>query len=128
MQTDLPFYEGPEDALRAAITALKGAKVVGLMLWPDKAADTAARQLLNCTDPSRAEKLEISQIMFILSKARDIGFHAPFFWFCGELGYEAKPVSQEKQVDRLVTVIEQASRTQADALAVLERIQRGRSA
>ena len=36
MQADLPFYDCPEDALRAAVQALGGAKQVGARLWPDK--------------------------------------------------------------------------------------------
>ena len=69
MQTDSPFYEGPEDALRAAIQALGGAKVVGPMIWPDKSVDAAAGRLLDCTNISRSEKLEIGQIMLVLKTA-----------------------------------------------------------
>ena len=41
MQTEMPFFEGPEDALREAVRAIGGPKKVGPMLWPDKTPDAA---------------------------------------------------------------------------------------
>jgi hypothetical protein len=124
MQSELPFYEGPEDALRTAVQALGGAKQVGPMLWPDKSVDAASRLLLDCINSSRSEKLEFTQIMRIFSLAKEAGCHGPFSWIAGEIGYEAKPITKAEEVDRLVSVIEQASKTQAAALAALERMQR----
>lgn len=125
MQTELPFYEGPEDALRAAVQALGGAKKVGPMLWPDKGIDTSARLLLDCINPSRAEKLEITQIMRVFALAKEAGCHSPFAWFAGEVGYDVKPITKAEEVDRLTAVVEQSSKTLAAAVAALERIQRG---
>lgn len=124
MQVELPFYEGPEDALRAAIQVLGGAKKVGAVLWPDKGVDAAARILLDCINTGRHEKLELSQVMHIFTMAKDAGFHAPFVWFCGEIGYESKPITKSEEVDRLTAVVEQSSKTLAAAVAALERIQR----
>lgn len=124
MQNELPFYEGPEDALRAAAQALGGAKKVGPMLWPDKGVDAAARHLLDCINPSRAEKLEITQLMQIFKLAKDAGYNSPFAWFANEVGYDAKPITRAEEVDRLTLVVEQSSKTLATALATLERIQR----
>lgn len=128
MQADLPFYECPEDALRAAVQSLGGAKKVGALLWPDRSIDGAARLLLDCLNPARAEKLELTQAMRIFSLARDAGFNAPFQWFAGEVGYDARPVTKAEEVDRLTTVIESSSRTLAAALATMERMQRARAA
>lgn len=125
MQTELPFYEGPEDALRAAVQALGGAKKVGALLWPDKSVDNASRQLLDCINPSRAEKLELSQIMRIFSLAKESGCHGPFSWLAGEIGYDVKPITRAEEVDRLTTVVEQSTKTLSAALAALERIQTG---
>lgn len=125
MQTELPFYEGPEDALRAAVQALGGSKRVGAMLWPDKGVDNASRLLLDCINPSRAEKLEASQIMRVFSLAKEAGCHGPFAWFAGEIGYDVKPITKAEEVDRLTTVVEQSSKTLAAALSALERIQAG---
>lgn len=127
MQVDLPFFECPEDALRAAVQALGGAKQVGAMLWPDKTPDHAGRLLLDCLNPARAEKLDLGQTMRVLRLARDAGVHAPMVWICGEVGYEAKPITKAEEIDRVTTVVEQASKTLATAVATLERLQRARA-
>lgn len=125
MQSELPFYEGPEDALRAAVQALGGAKRVGTMLWPDKGVDAASRLLLDCINPSRAEKLEATQIIRVFALAKEAGCHGPFAWFAGEVGYDVKPITKAEEVDRLTTVVEQSTKTLAAALTALERIQTG---
>jgi hypothetical protein len=128
MQADLPFFECPMDAVRSAVQALGGAKQVGSRLWPEKSPDGAGRLLLDCLNASRSEKLELAQVMRVLAWAREAGCHGPMQWICGEVGYEARPVTKAEEVDRLVTVIEETSRTMASALATLERLQRVRAA
>ncbi|MCM2537960.1 hypothetical protein [Burkholderia glumae] len=123
MQLDIPFYEGPEDALKAAVQALGGAKKIGPMLWPDKSADTAGRQLLDCLNPSRSEKLDLSQTMMIFRLARDAGCFAPFQWFALEIGFEAKPATKAEEENRITTVIERATATLSNALRMLDRMQ-----
>lgn len=125
MQAELPFFETPEDAVRAAVQALGGSKKVGTLLWNDKGIDNASRLLLDCINPGRAEKLEMSQVMLILRLAKDAGCHAPFTWMAAEIGYDVKPITRGEEVDRLTTVVEQSTKTLAQALAALERIQRG---
>lgn len=127
MQIQMPFYEGPEDALRAAIQALGGAKQVGAAIWPDKTPDAAGRLVQDCLNPSRAEKFDVTQVMFIFRKAKDVGCYSPFVWFAGDLGYDARPVTKAEEADRLTSVVEQASKTLAQAVAQLERIQISRS-
>lgn len=128
MQTELPFYEAPEDALRAMVQLLGGAKQVGARLWPDKSPDAAGRLLLDSLNPSRAEKLDVGQIMLILRMARDAGHHGAMGWIAGEVGYEAKPVTRAEEADRLALVVEQSTKTLSSALAALERLQRVRVA
>ena len=127
MQGDLPFFEGPEEALRAAVQHLGGAKKVGAMLWPDKTIDSAGRALLDGLNPARSEKLDIGQVMFILGKAKDVGYHAAFAWMASEVGYESRPITRAEEVDRLTSVIETASTTLAHAVSALERMQRANS-
>jgi hypothetical protein len=127
MQSDLPFFEGPEEALRAAVQNLGGAKKVGPMLWPDKTIDAAGRQLLDCLNTARSEKLDLGQVMFVLARAKDAGYHAAFAWMAGEVGYEARPITRAEEVDRLTSVIESASTTLANAVSALERVQRANS-
>lgn len=128
MQSEMPFYESPEQALTAAVQHLGGAKMVGAALWPDKTPDSARTRLLDCLNPSRAERLDMSEAMFILKRAKDAGMHAPFFWMAAEIGYDAKPITKAEEVDRLTTVVEQTSKTLAAALSALERMQKGRAA
>jgi len=127
-QTELPFYDSAEDALRSCVQALGGAKQVGSMLWPDKSPDQAARLLLDTLNASRPEKLELTQIMRVLRLARDAGHHAAMQWMAQEIGYEAKPITKAEEVARLTAVVEQSSKTLATAIAALERMQRVRSA
>lgn len=122
MQYDMPFYESVEDALKAAVAALGGAKQVGPLLWPDKSADAAARLLLDCLNVERSYKLEYSQIVMIFRAAREAGEHAPFAWFANEIGYEVKPIVRAHEIDRLTTVVEHAASTLASALQSLERL------
>lgn len=128
MQSEMPFYESAEQALTAAVQHLGGAKVVGAQLWPDKSPDSARTRLLDCLNPSRAERLDMSEAMFILKRAREKAFHAPFSWMAGEVGYEARAITKADEEDRLTTVIDNATRTLAAALPLLERMQRARSA
>lgn len=129
MQSEMPFYESAEEALSAAVQHLGGAKQVGSSLWPDKTPDSARTRLLDCLNPSRAERLDMSEAMFILKRAKEKGFHAPFHWMAGEIGYEApRPLTKAGEEDRLTTVIDNATRTLAAALPLLERMQRARSA
>jgi hypothetical protein len=122
MQAEMPFYESAEDALKAAVQALGGAKKIGALIWPDKGIDNASRYLLDCLNPSRAEKLDISQTMLIFKMARDEGYNAPFIWFALEIGYDAKAISRAEEVDRLTSVIESSTKTLSNALSLLDRI------
>lgn len=125
MQAELPFFETPEDAVRAAVQALGGAKKVGAILWNDRSVDNASRLLLDCINASRAEKLEMTQVMLILRLAKDVGCHAPFAWMAAEIGYDVKPITKADEVDRLTTVLEQSSKTLADTISKLERLRAG---
>lgn len=125
MQVEMPFFECAEDALKSAVQALGGAKVVGPMIWPDKSVDAAARQLLDCLNTSRSEKLDVSQVILVFTKARGAGHHVPFMWFAQEVGYEAKPVTKEEEVDRLTFVIENSTKQLEAALNHLSRLKAG---
>lgn len=124
MQVDMPFFDSPEDALKAIIQQLGGIKKVGPRLFPDKSVDAAARYLLDCVNADRPEKLSLSQIMLLLRLAHEAGYHTAYAWISGEVGYDIKPITKGEEVDRLTTVVEQSTKTLASALAALERIQR----
>lgn len=122
MQTEMPFYEGAEDALKAAVQALGGAKAVGARLWPDKPIEEARTLVLNCINPDRKEKFDYSQLIWIFREAKRIGHAQGFEWFARECEFEARPITTAEQVDHLTNVVEQSSKTLAAAVAALERI------
>ncbi len=124
MQIDMPFFDSPEDALKAIIQQLGGIKKVGPLLFPDKSVDAAARYLLDCVNHDRQEKLALTQIMMLLRLAHEAGYHAAYAWLSGEIGYDIKPITRAEEVDRLTSVVEQSTKTLASALATLERLQR----
>lgn len=123
MQTEMPFYEGAEDALKAAVQALGGAKSVGMRLWPDKPMEDARTLLLNCINPERKEKFDYSQLIWIFREAKRIGHVGGFEWFARECEFEARAVTRAEEVDRLTSVVEQSTKTLAAALVTLERLQ-----
>lgn len=122
MQNEMPFFEDELDALKAAVQALGGSKKVGQMLWQDRGVDAASRLLLDCLNPSRNEKLSLSQTMLILRAAKDVGCHTPFQWIAGEIGYDANPVSRAEEADRMLTVIEQSTKQLQAALRAMENL------
>lgn len=101
MQAEMPFYESPEDALKACVGALGGAKAVGSALFPDKTIDNARDYLLACLNHDRPEKLSVSQVMFIFREAKAAGFHSGFTYFAGECQYAVTPIDQEDEKLRL---------------------------
>jgi hypothetical protein len=123
MQNELPFFEDVEQALTQCVQALGGAKVVGHMLWRDKQMEDARSLLLNCLNSSRKEKLDYTQVMFLFREAKNAGCYAPFEWYSGEIGFDARPVTKAEETDRLTSVVEQSTKTLSAALAQLERIQ-----
>lgn len=128
MQAELPVYESVEDALKSAVYALGGTKKVGPMLWPAKGIDASYRLLNDCLNSLRAEKLDLSQAMFVLRAARDVGCYAPFQWVAGECGFDAKPVTRAEEVDRATAALEAATKSLQVSLATVERLQRARAA
>ena len=124
MQTEMPFYDSPEDALRAAVQSLGGAKVVSKLLWPTKDTLTASKKLLDAINPDRDEKLSISEIMFIFRAAKEKGVNAPYEWFSSEIGYDVRPISKIEAADRIAIMMDQSSKTFAKAVADYERLQR----
>lgn len=128
MQSEMPFFESAEQALLAAVQHLGGAKVVGVRLWGSKTPEAARTRLLDCLNEHRPERLDLGECISILSWAKEAGLHAPFVWVAGEVGYEARPITDDEQIDRVTLVVEQSAKVLAVAVASLERMQRVRVA
>ena len=124
MQRDLPFYENVEQALGRCIQELDGAKSVGNKLWGDKPIEDARVLLLNCLNPSRPEKLNYTQVMFIFQEAKNIGCYEPFIWYCAEIGFEAKPITKDEEKNNLAIALENIRKDMPRLMDRAERIQR----
>lgn len=99
------FFEGVNDALKAAVLSLGGFKKVGGIMRPELAVRDAEAWIRHCLDASRREKLDPDQVMFILREARKVGFHTAFDFIAADAGYKAKPVDLEHQVQSMEATI-----------------------
>lgn len=98
-------------------------KVVGHMLWQHKDPDDAGKYFSNCLDPSRNEKLDPQQILFIAKKARSVGCHALVWFICEDTGYQkAVPVEVEDEAAELTREIIETSKRMERNLERLEQL------
>ena len=110
-------YDTPEEALKAAVSALGGNKKVGVMLWPhmEESPDKAGRKLADLLNEDRDEKPSLDQVVFIFRKAKQVGFHDGMYSWNRMCGYSpSKPVDDAEEL----------ARKSAEALALLEQLQR----
>lgn len=97
------FVESLNDALRDAVRACGGAKVVATKLWPEKTPDAAARLLADCLNEHRSERLTPDQLMLVARLARERGCHVVMQYMCAELAYAAPvPVEPETELAGLL--------------------------
>lgn len=112
------FFEGINDALREAVRQCGGHKKLGPILWPELLAEQAGNRLRDCLNPDRRDKLSPEQVVLILRKAREAGFHGAMAYVAFDTGYEPpRPVVPEDQEAEL-------QRTFIDAVERLESIQK----
>lgn len=120
-------FESVNDALQAAVTALGGYKKVGPLMRPELPIDQAAGWLRDCLNPARREKLAPEQVMLILRKSREAGYHAAMNFVAFDTGYKANPVdpvTQEAELqERFIAAVEHLQGIQA----TMQRIQRVRA-
>lgn len=117
------FVESIYDAMRAIVQQCGGAKAVGAALWPAKSVDDARRQLLDCLNPERHEKLDAEQIVMLFRMAREAGFHVAKHYFDSETGYlPSTPADPTEEQARLVAEIEKAGATLQRALNTLDKL------
>jgi hypothetical protein len=129
MQMDIgECFESINDALQGAVTALGGYKKVGHDLRPEIPIEHAAGWLRDCLNHSRREKLAPEQVMLILRKAREAGYHAAMHFVAFDTGYKATPVdpqTQESELqERFIVAVEHLQGIQAQ----MQRVQRARTA
>jgi len=115
-------YENGEDALRAAVQALGGAKTVAHRLWPAKPLAEGQRDLLDALNTDRLRKLEFGEILHILRWACDAGFHSAKRYVDAETGYGyTDPV---KPADELAELQRQYIESVRMQLAIADRLER----
>lgn len=116
------FHESIYDALRAIVERAGGAKNTGMRLRPSKSADEAGRWLLDCLNPSRAERLSPEDLLHLLRIGRDVGYHGAMTYLAGEAGYRAEPVEPEDERARLQREFVEAVKASAKIADKLERL------
>lgn len=123
-QGSLAIYEDDLDAIRDAVRALGGTKVVGHCLRPDIAPDQAAPWLKDCLNIERREKLALSQILKILRMAHDAGYHAPAQFLAGEMGYMVQVIEPVDELAALQRTFIDSVSTQKALIERMERLTR----
>jgi transposase len=95
------FVESLGDALREAVRACGGSKVVGAKLWPEKAPEVAGRLLQDCLNEHRPEKLSPEQVMLLARMARERNCHVVMTYLARECGYaDPQPIEPESELVR----------------------------
>lgn len=96
------FHEDFKDALKHVVSALGGPKKVGHELWPSKTVDEARTRMNNSLDVNRAEKLDDTEIIWLLTQARSKGIHSAMAFLCRECGYaDPHPIEPEDEAAEL---------------------------
>ena len=96
------FHETLYDALKEVVASAGGAKKVGEKLWPEKSADAAGRQLLDCLNDDRTAKLSPEQVLFIIRLGREVDCHSVMNYLARESGYaDPTPIEPEDEKARL---------------------------
>jgi hypothetical protein len=117
------FYETLNDALKAIVRALKGAKAVGVKLWPEKTPDGASRLLNDCLNEDRAEKLSPEQVMWLLTEGRRVGCHAAMNFLAAQAGYaDPQPIEPEDERVKLQREFIEAQKYMAKLAGRMERV------
>lgn len=100
------IHEDWRDALRHVVKALGGMENVGLLLWPGKPRKAAGNWLSDCLNAERPAKLDIEELLHLLSLARGKGVHLGIDYLCDEVGYArpapTEPVDQEAEIARQI--------------------------
>lgn len=117
------FHEDIWQALTDCVRALGGAKKVGATMRPELDPSDAGRWLLDCLNPARKDKLDLQQIIFLLTEARDIGCHAGMTYLCRVSGYaDPSPIEPEDELASLQREFIESNREQQARAARLEAL------
>lgn len=116
------FHEDIWQALRDCVSALGGAKIVGDKLRPELGPEKAARWLLDCLNPDKADKLCVEQLLLILADARRVNCHLGAAFIARATGY-ADPQPLEPEDERAALQREFIA-SQKHMAALVQRMER----
>lgn len=86
-----------QEALRLAIDALGGMKVVGSSLKPEMDPVLAREWLNHCLTSGRRERITLEQVAWIFRQAKAAGSHSGFEALAQALGYRVTAVIDERE-------------------------------
>ena len=116
-------FDSIDAVLVYLVAQLGGNKAVGPAIWPTKDPDVAARQLANCLNADRPERLRPDQLLYSLRLARDAGHHEGMAYLCADLGYApTTPVDPPDVRAELQREFIAAQARMSEMLARLERL------
>lgn len=121
-QANLAIYEDDLDAIRDAVRALGGTKIVGHLLRPEMAPDQAGAWLKDCLNAERREKLSMAQILKVLRLAHDTGYHSPVQYLASEMGYAVTPIEPEDEYHALQRTFTESVKLQRQIMERMERM------
>lgn len=117
------FFDTCEAAIRSAVDALGGLKIVGSLLWPTKEPDDAGRTLAACLNPDKREKLDLNELRMIRREARKRGIHVLAAYEARDAGYsDPQPVEPEDERAKLMREFIEASKRMAGIEARLQQV------
>ncbi|MBT3042221.1 MAG: hypothetical protein KME67_05105 [Candidatus Thiodiazotropha sp. (ex Codakia orbicularis)] len=116
------IHEDIYEALRTCIGALGGPKKVGVVLKPEMSVDKARNWLNDCLNPSKRDKLDIEQVLWILRESRKIGCHAAMYFIANHCNYrQPEPI---EPLDEMAELQKAFIQSVAENRRLLERMER----
>lgn len=114
-------YSTFEDALKAVVAKLGGAKLVAGRLWPESVADVdslskAQTRLLHSLNPDRPEKLSLAEVCALLRMGREVGSWDVIEHLSSLLGFRFEPITREELLAARVQELEALLRETARVL------------
>ena len=123
MHQESLIIEDIYDGLRADIQAIGGSKRVGVLLWPEMAADKAGERLLNCLNRTRPEKLDPEQVLLVIREARKVLSRATITFICDDASYtKPEPLEPETEAAQLMREFNESKKALESIAKRLERL------
>lgn len=123
MQQEMLFIEDEYEALRVDIMACGGNKKVGSLLWPEKSPDKAGELLSNSTNRDRPEKLDLSQIKFLIRLAKQHNSYAYLRYTCDDTGFtRPEPIDPKDEQAELQRQFIKSVEMQKQIMSRLEKV------